>query len=508
MHITPSNNYYQQICWNDIKGYLDSQFRITGHKYYYSCILQSHNADSDILLGISNFGGSGTHDGVRAKNTSSWQLLSVVTRTTPSNNYVGYTLLDKRGTLADIYVTNFLCIDLTEMFGADNEPDKDTCDRLFGTMDVLPQGLTIANPTEFKSIGFNHFNPDNVLEGKAIVDNAIVSGDKKIAVIPCLPCKVGTGENNGYCIHGEFGDDIKVYLTPLNPMEVDGELYMHELTKDATTDTYVPQIKGYMLVEVPTTANLCAHFLWSEDKCDRDSYEPYFESKVELPTIPQMSEWGLAGIKASDTMAQDTIDLDRRVYVKRVTEYDLGAKCLSRKSGKDNNVFYATQGDHKDWENSNISGCICNEYTYVTAKEIYENTNLDKVIFVGKSGYFNANYTSICIRDSRFTDATLLQEHLNGIKVYYVVEPKEYPLPKVDNSYISSDYGVEQFDSVVPCNANNLYYMRSLAGETRNFLDRLMAGLGVSDATVVADRILAVVNPAPANVEPETPIEV
>ena len=38
--------------------------------------------------------------------------------------------------------------------------------------------------------------------------------------------------------------------------------------------------------------------------------------------------------------------------------------------------------------------------------------------------------------------------------------------------------------------------MRSLAGETRNFLDRLMAGLGTTDATALADRILAVVNPA------------
>lgn len=43
--------------------------------------------------------------------------------------------------------------------------------------------------------------------------------------------------------------------------------------------------------------------------------------------------------------------------------------------------------------------------------------------------------------------------------------------------------------------------------ETRNFLDRLMTGLGTSDVTVVADRILAVVNPAFVNVEPETPIE-
>ena len=91
---------------------------------------------------------------------------------------------------------------------------------------------------------------------------------------------------------------------------------------------------------------------------------------------------------------------------------------------------------------------------------------------------------------------------VSGVKLYYeLAEPEEYLLLNVDNNYISSDYGVERFDSVVPCNANNLYYMRSLAGETRNFLDRLMAGLGTSDATAVADRILAVVNPA---IEPTT----
>ena len=36
--------------------------------------------------------------------------------------------------------------------------------------------------------------------------------------------------------------------------------------------------------------------------------------------------------------------------------------------------------------------------------------------------------------------------------------------------------------------------MRSLVSETRNFLDRLMAGLGTSDATTVADKIIAAVN--------------
>lgn len=385
---------------------------ILNHVYYFSADVKTDGSGAtgnNAVISINNGSDTQYSNGVK----DMWHNISIVGKYDKQGSDMFV-----RGIMATyLYVIKPLVIDLTEMFGAGKELTKEECDRLFGTMDALPQGLNIANPTTFTSTGFNQFNPENVLEDKAIVDNAIVSGDKKIAVIPCLPCKVGVGENNGYCIHGDFGEDINVYLTPLNPMEVEGELYMHELTKDATTDTYVPQIKGYMLVEVPTTANLCAHFLWSEDKCERDTYEPYFESKIELPEIPQMSEWGLAGMYINNELVQDVIDLENNRYIKRI--------------GKNAEGFFPLEAQ------------------------------------------------------------------------------EEYPLPKVDNNYISSDYGVEQFDSKVPCNANNLYYMRSLAGETRNFLDRLMAGLGTSDATVVADRILAVVNPAvePANVEPEIPIE-
>lgn len=376
------------------------------------------------------------------------------------------------------FVRKPFVIDLTEMFGAGKEPDQATCDRLFGTMDALPQGLSIANPTEFKSTGFNQFNPENVLEGKAIVDNTIVSGDKKIAVIPCLPCKVGTGENNGYCIHGDFGDDIKVYLTPLNPKDVDGELYMHELTKDATTDTYVPLIKGYMLVEVPTTANLCAHFLWSEDKCERNSYEPYFDSKIELPVIPQMSEYGLAGIQSSGTLVADEIDFERGVYVKRIGSVDMGT--LNWRYYSNNSMFAV------EFLNTYKSGGEVLAEKYTTVKKGFTSSAVaDKTIFAAVNAI-----NRIHLKDSTYTEVSSLKASLQGVMLYYeLAEPEEYPLPKVDNNYISSDYGVERFDSIVPCNANNLYYMRSLAGETRNFLDRLYDSTDKTDAKEVADYI-------------------
>ena len=76
---------------------------------------------------------------------------------------------------------------------------------------------------------------------------------------------------------------------------------------------------------------------------------------------------------------------------------------------------------------------------------------------------------------------------------YELAEPEEYPIvTKTAPNYIGSDYGVEEFvGSKVPLAANILFYMRSLVSETRNFLDRLMAGLGVSDATTAADKIVA-----------------
>lgn len=473
--ILPNNSGRLQI----ERGGVENKCTIKDHIYYNSCMIQSVEPDK-VVFGAANIGFAYIMAQSTVSLTTSWQRVSFIRKSTASTVIFHCTLGIKGTATYPLYAKNFLCIDLTEMFGAGNEPSKEECDRLFGTMDALPQGLSFAKPTEFKSTGFNQFNPDNVLEGKAIVNNAIVSGDKKIAVIPCLPCKVGVGENNGYCIHGDFDDDIKVYLTPLNPMDVDGELYMHELTKDATTDTYVPLIKGYMLVEVPTTANLCVHFLWSEDTCDRDSYEPYFESKVELPVIPQMSEWGLAGIQSSGTIACDEIDLEKSVYRKKIKDVELSQHSWwGHKTGTC--IYFCDMGKNTNGINNAL---LCERYSIVKFAGNLLDSIPNKCMMFGGGRY-------IYIRDDNYTTNTDFKNSLTGLYAYYAIAtPEEYPLPKVDNNYISSDYGVEQFmGSAIPCNANNLYYMRSLAGETRNFLDRLYHNTNKTDANEVADYI-------------------
>ena len=472
---------YASISWD---SKLDNTLRVNGHIYYYHVNINAYNSNGkDVIFGIVNMGGYYMPGAAVTINGDGWQSLSFITNASQHSDYYGCAIVDiRQDKTVPIYMSCPVVIDLTETFGETkaNQMTKEECDKLFGTMDALPQGLSIANPSVFKSTGWNQFNPDMVLDGKAIVDGAIVDGDKTLAVIPCLPCKVGTGENNGYHIHGDGVDEnTKVYLTPLNPREVEGELYMHELTL-SEKDTYVPQIKGYMIVEVPTTANLCAHFLWSED-CDKNAYEPYYESVVELPDIPQMSEWGLAGIKANGTLICDEIDLERGVYIKRIGSVDMGT--LTWVYYGNYNIYRAIVPGMRKADNAamRLTGILTNKYPTDTEAAVNE-TFADKT--------FKRLFNNIYVRDTTYTDVTSFQSSTQGEILYYeLAEPIEYPLPKVDNNYISSDYGVEQFDGGVPCNANNLYYMRSLAGETRNFLDKMYANTAKTDAKEVADYI-------------------
>ena len=475
----------KQIGGNIVKNLVDTSFVgsemlgvVNGHIYYFSSYLyngQLHFADTS-----TDVCGGWKHHGIVLKATSDSVTIAV-----EGDNAL-----------------NSLLIDLTEMFGVGKEPTKEECDKIFGTMDALPKGLTVAQPKGLKSIGFNQWNPDNVLEYKSVSAGTIIGvSGSHIAVIECLPCKTGTGENNGYVIgYGEgdtWSDDgIEVYLTPLNPLEVDGELYLQKLDKEATYGTYVPQIKGYLLVVTPTTDKLCAHFHWSGDRAATD-YEPYVESSVALPVIPEMNEWGLAGIQASGTMAQDTIDLEKMVYIKRVGCVNLGD--LEKWSSFDTDTN--TGETYKMFAAIDLKGLAAPAVYGNFGNAVCANLNNDKALSVkdfmpNESLRLYSNGTLYFRFDSCQT-VDEIKAVLNGRILYYeLATPEEYPIvTKAAPNYIGSDYGVEEFTgSKVPLAANILFYMRSLVSETRNFLDRLMTGLGTSDATVVADKIIAAVN--------------
>ena len=461
---------------------------IAQHKYYVSALM--NNLDGEFAT-ISASGGLYYKECCWSRGA--WQHVSYLGEGAAEYPTAAIRIFDRNDVnfTPTLLIKNWLAIDLTEMYGAGKEPTLEECDKMFAVMDALPQGLTVAQPTALKSVGYNQWNPANVMPGKCITDGAVAdNADTSIAIIECLPCKTGAGENNGYVIgygNGDAWSDnaVEVYLTPLNPMETEGELYLCRLEKDATYNTYLPGIAGYQLVVTPTTDQLCAHLHWSGDRAATD-YEDYVESTVALPQIPQMSEWGLAGIATKSGMIQDVIDLEKNLYYLKIKETTCGLLTINYRNDIDMpNVVGVS---------FKLLSCSSPDYTYVG---VYNNAsdfgscnkNNDRVIAV------SSNHNAFYIRDTRITNQETAKEVLSDKKIFYaLISSEEYPIEtKATPNYIGSDYGVEKFTgSKVPLAANILFYMRSLVSETRNFLDRIMAGLG-SDVTAVADKIIAAV---------------
>lgn len=266
-----------------------TQTEVVGHKYYQACLLKcSENPNEKVFVGwgaIANTFPAGY--AATAQSHTDWQWISVLYSSFGTGNYHSVVVGDKRTSdWGKIYVKNYLHIDLTEMFGAGNEPTKEECDALFSTIGALPKGLSVAQPTDFKSVGYNQCDISMAMVGKTITNGTLSNGGNIIVPVPCVPCKIGVGENNGYVIGcgadeaWSAGDIVAVYYTPLNPIEVTGDLFIDKLEPQAceqcngSHNVYVPACAGYLLVETKSIDELCVHFAWSGD-VDYTHYEPY-----------------------------------------------------------------------------------------------------------------------------------------------------------------------------------------------------------------------------------------
>lgn len=135
-------NNVQKFTANASGGNLrQSILTITGHKYYYSVYVK---ADSSLVrlnngLALYPHSGSGIFERLRYIDTSS------------VNGFPHPGLYDDRASgWTEVSVQNSIFIDLTDLFGAGNEPSIGECDRLFanwfnGTRG-LNQTLSVNSP--------------------------------------------------------------------------------------------------------------------------------------------------------------------------------------------------------------------------------------------------------------------------------------------------------------------------------------------------------------------------
>lgn len=290
------------------------------HFYYCKALVFNLSGTSCLSLGDTE---------LQLRKERGWEFVSWI------GNLSGASVkLTAVGSASEFIVSGLLLVDLTEMYGSGFEPTAAECKAIYAHTGSLKKGLTFAQPLRFGSVGYNQCDASKALINKTISGGTIGDGANYIVPFPCVPCAVGTGENNGYVISTGVNDywsesSVKaVYYTPFNPAERVGNLYLEQLTPQLCThctgehSVYVPSCPGYLLVETTSLNNICAHLVWSGD-VDFRKYEKYKEAEINLPEIAAMSEWGLAGVSGWQGYICDTIDLENKKYIKRVGRVSL-----------------------------------------------------------------------------------------------------------------------------------------------------------------------------------------
>lgn len=104
----------------------------SGHKYYISVYLNSNGliSDSNSQISISQGNGGGSV-GISLNNynfVNKWERISDILTMTSETDMSGAVGISLRNESAEVYVDNFMLIDLTEIYGAGNEPTLEWCE--------------------------------------------------------------------------------------------------------------------------------------------------------------------------------------------------------------------------------------------------------------------------------------------------------------------------------------------------------------------------------------------
>lgn len=358
------------------------------------------------------------------------------------------------------------------------------------------------NATHFKAVGFNAFNPENVMNKTINNDGTITdSEDHKIAYIHVIAGQTGSGHNNGYIISSKEHAEItvnRVAFVTADPTTAVSATVLSATSIDTTRSAYIPPQEGWLLIDCNNSqlADMCVHLAWSYNPQNWLAFE---ESIIELPTV---HNWGMG--KAGDKM--DEIDFLEQTIAIRVdrtllsalnwtqnrqagestyndetitTEYGeilavgegtitVGETVFTRDSEHDTADAYA-------WTNDDVTIFTVHEeptapvYTYVTEdlKDLIKPSTINLNCYGLSSGYFfvvAANGTLTLNTGSTEEDPSTF----TTIYLYYELASETLISAELDPLYKVDDFGTEEFigTTVAPTYAT-FFYMPNLYDSIR-----------------------------------------
>lgn len=411
------------------KAVQNSIFSTVGHKYYVS-----FEYTSNLAFKVQDMN-EGDISMAAASNFVRWSKAGF--KEYPIYSVLYWYLYATTTEVWTLVVRNYMCVDLTLMFGAGNEPTVAEFEALhpLGYYNYNAGVLKNNAATGLETTGFNQWDEEwengyyNVTNNGAPFPGTNVRGKNKIPVL------------GGQTYYGKSSNVYNAKLVILFFDSDDNYLsYVEVQNATFTTPTNCAHIKFYTYLQYGTTYNhdICINI---SDASRNGIYEPYWKREIVLglDNLACHDENNNAvvvnGLDGVGT-AQDELVVENgwgTKINKNRARVDLGSLEWEYISGA-NARFKATPSPATvSPGNSNMSPIVCSKYAPDTYTNIYAGTG-DKQVGIGGDA-------NIYVRDTAYSDAATFKAAMAGVYLDYpFATPKvltlDNPIPtliEVDN---------------------------------------------------------------------------
>lgn len=341
---------------------------------------------------------------------------------------------------------------------------------LFGN---LVNGVPFA-VEQFRSIGFNAFNPENILDGYTLnnLGELVATEGHSIAVVHVLACSTGSGENNGYRIRAKKDTTCAINLVGYSATEPTTSTTATVLDATHLSDgryTYVPTEEGYLLIDIASADvnKLLVTLAWSYDPEGKD--EEYHESIVNLPMV---HEWGSA--KAGTVY--DEINWLDQIIIKRVE------RALMTDMVWEEIITEHTTQEEVDGVMTDVT---VNVYTYKSSSLASSiKTNTTNLVHYGLLNDVTVDENGNVIVSAGNSPLNPASD-FSGVYLYYELAESVVTPMTDESTYDVNDFGTEEFlnASIAPTYATFLY-LPNVIDQIRSII------LNVNQANVREEKLL------------------
>jgi hypothetical protein len=389
--------------------------------------------------------------------------------------------------------------DLTQMFGAGNEPT--TLEQFY---EMLPEGVDInaynegeivdANYKAIKTTGFNQWDEQwelgmfDTSTGEQEISFEHIRNVNPIRVLP----------NTTYYEKQPVADNLlMIVLEYTQDGTYIGFKYVYNIT--FTTSPNTAYVNFYMTrVYGPVYNNdICINIAWDEYSALNGKYKPYKPFERDLSWVNNYfpakingeTKYGMrrAGNVADEIRFNSTNQ--QWEAVQRIGVVDLGSLDWIKQDRLDATITWRFRAKIDDSIQSDIlNNMLCDKYIFDISPIGEENVDDSIVIY---NGY-------LYVEDTSYTDATTFKAAMDGVMLNYeLAEPIVTPITEdVNLAYDVADYGTEQLivadgAQSAPLSAEVVYEPNVLAtikqvATMLNRLDTLEATVATMAASAVA----------------------